>query len=419
MDSIRHLHSNPSNWLLESDLAPHVEGYVDYLRLGQYANTTIKTYVACIAHFARWKDQCCLELEHIDEEMVRRFIDEHLPCCDCPPPVCRSIYNLRPACRHLLRVLRDNAVIAEPKPQAAADDIEEELREFDAHMRRARGLAPKTRRDRIRIVRCLLRERFAEQPLELSALQPDEVRQFIAEQLKQPGTTARFRALASALRAYFRYRAGCGDHTDALASVIASPAEWSLGSLPQSLSDEEVDRLLKSFTPDLPSYRRGYAMVRCALDMGLRSGEIAKLALKDIDWQAGTVKLRRTKSRREDALPLPAVTGQAIVDYLRFERPRSANQAVFVRHIAPRGAPSGPDAVRRVIRDAYRRIGLTHGRSHALRHTVARRLLAQGSSLKEVADVLRHRSLNTSLIYAKLDSRRLLAVALPWPGSSS
>ena len=68
---------------------------------------------------------------------------------------------------------------------------------------------------------------------------------------------------------------------------------------------------------------------------------------------------------------------------------------------------------------AYRRIGLTHGRSHALRHTVARRLLAQGSSLKEVADVLRHRSLNTSLIYAKLDSRRLLAVALPWPGSSS
>jgi site-specific recombinase XerD len=72
-----------------------------------------------------------------------------------------------------------------------------------------------------------------------------------------------------------------------------------------------------------------------------------------------------------------------------------------------------------VIRDAYGRIGLTHGRSHALRHTIARRLLEQGSSLKEVADVLRHRSLNTSLIYAKLDSRRLVAVALPWPGSTS
>jgi integrase len=192
-----------------------------------------------------------------------------------------------------------------------------------------------------------------------------------------------------------------------------------LGSLPRSLTDDEAHRLLGSFTPDLPSYRRGYAMVRCALDLGLRSGEIAKLALSDIDWHTGTVTLRRTKSRREDVLPLPAATGQAIVDYLRFERPASENSAVFVRHIAPRDVPIGPDAVRRVIRDAYRRIGLMHSRTHALRHTVARRLLEHGSSLKEVADVLRHRSLNTSLIYAKLDNRRLLAVALPWPGSTS
>jgi len=81
--------------------------------------------------------------------------------------------------------------------------------------------------------------------------------------------------------------------------------------------------------------------------------------------------------------------------------------------------PIGVDAVRRVIRDAYRRIGLTHGRTHALRHTVASRLLDRGGSLKEVADVLRHRSLNTSLIYAKLDQPRLAAVALPWPGSAT
>lgn len=146
-------------------------------------------------------------------------------------------------------VLRDNAVIAEPKPQAGADDIEEELHRFDARMRRARGLASKTCRDHIRIVRCLLRVRFADQPLEFSALRPDEVRQFIAGQLKHSGTKSRTRALASGLRACFRYRAGCGDHTDALASVIGSPAEWSLGSLPQSLSDEEVNRLLESSTP--------------------------------------------------------------------------------------------------------------------------------------------------------------------------
>jgi len=90
-----------------------------------------------------------------------------------------------------------------------------------------------------------------------------------------------------------------------------------------------------------------------------------------------------------------------------------------VRCLAPHDVPIGVDAVRRVVRDAYRRIGLKHTRAHALRHTLACQLLNHGSSLKEVADVLRHRSLNTTLIYAKLDNRRLLAVALPWPGGVS
>jgi site-specific recombinase XerD len=92
---------------------------------------------------------------------------------------------------------------------------------------------------------------------------------------------------------------------------------------------------------------------------------------------------------------------------------------VFVRHVAPRDVPISAYAVHRIVRDAYHRIGIAHGRVHALRHTFVRQLLERGSSLKEVADVLRHRSLNTSLIYAKLDHRNLSAVALPWPGSMS
>ena len=116
---------------------------------------------------------------------------------------------------------------------------------------------------------------------------------------------------------------------------------------------------------------------------------------------------------------MPVVTGRALANYLRHERPATANPAIFVRRRAPRDQPIGVDAIRRVIRDAYRRIGLTHSRTHALRHTLACRLLAHGSSLKEVSDVLRHRSLNTSLIYAKLDNPKLVAVMLPWPRSAS
>jgi len=167
------------------------------------------------------------------------------------------------------------------------------------------------------------------------------------------------------------------------------------------------------------SQRRSAAIVRCALDLGLRSGEVARLSLDDIDWRAGTITLRHTKGRREDVLPLPATTGAAIAAYLKEERPKTRNRAVFVRHVAPRDQPIGPDLVRNTIRQAYARAGLPYTGSHLLRHTMANRLLAGGSSLKEVADVLRHRSLNTTLIYAKLDSRNLVEVALPWPGSAS
>ena len=417
MDTRFHLHPTPKGWLLDSELAPHIDAYVDYLKLGRYATTTTHRYLLCIAHFARWMSQCRYSLEQLDEVAVSQFLNDHLPHCDCPAPVCRFYRDLSAACGHLLRVLRENAIIAEPA--AMLELIDEELYHFDEHMRCVRGLAEGTRRGRLRIVRRLLLEQFTDQPVVISTLQPADVRQFVSSQLERCGSSANASALASALRAYFRYRTVCGDRVHALAGVIASPAHWSLASLPRSLSDEEIGCLLSSFTPDLPSPKRGYAMVRCALDIGLRTSEIAKLALADIDWQAGTVILRHTKSRREDILPLPAATGQAITDYLRFERPPTANPAVFVRCMAPRDVPIGPDAVRRVIRDAYHRIGLAHTRTHALRHSLARRLLEGGGSIKEVADVLRHRSLNTSLIYAKLDSRRLRAVALPWPGSGS
>jgi hypothetical protein len=123
-----------------------------------------------------------------------------------------------------------------------------------------------------------------------------------------------------------------------------------------------------------------------------------------IDWRAGKITLRRTKSRREDVLPLPATTAEAIAAYLQFERPKTCNRAVFVRHIAPRDEPVGPDMVRKTIRQAYARAGLPYTRSHLLRHTMANRLLA-GFFARRV-DVLRHRPLNTLISAADSRTRR-------------
>jgi integrase len=201
--------------------------------------------------------------------------------------------------------------------------------------------------------------------------------------------------------------------------VISSPVQWKLATLPRALKPDEIERLLASFTAVRRWPKRGYAIVRCALDIGLRAGEIAHLMLDDIDWRAGTVTLRGTKSLRQDILPLPIETGLALADYLQHERPITSNPAIFRHHMASRDQPISSSAVQKVITRACRRIGLMHSSAHAFRHTLACRLVENGSSLKEVADILRHRSLNTTMIYAKLDTPKLSAVALPWPGSQS
>lgn len=417
MDAIRCSDSASDRWLLNSELAPHVDSFIKCLTQHGYARYTIRRYVRCIAHFALWTTKSRVAITGFDERCVRRFLDHHLPRCNCPKPVTRWRNDLHAALKHLLRMLRANAVIAECT--RALTPVDEELRCFDEHMERVRGLAPKTRHMRVHVVRRFLASQFADRTIVMSAIAPEDVRRFVAGQLefyKSPGSG---NVPATALRSYFRYRAACGDRMHALAAAVTSPANWQMASLPQALSGEEVARLIASLRFESHSARRTCAMVRCALDMGLRTSEIAKLELSNIDWSDGTVTLSRTKSRREDVLPLPVATGRAIAAYLKFERPQTTNRAVFVRLDAPRDQPIGPDVVRKAIRQAYTRAGLPYTRSHLLRHTLASRLLDGGGSLKEVADVLRHRSLNTTLIYAKLDSRKLAAVALPWPGCTS
>ena len=413
MNSTRRLHRKSTDWLLESQLAPYIDTFTHYLSERCYASHTIGTYLGCVAHFGRWMSQCRLDIHRIDEAVVRQFLDDHLPRCDCAIAVRRTRRDLRAALRHLLVILRSKAVIAERAPETTP--VDEELRRFDEHMDHARGLAPGTRRLYLRTVHRLLFEQYGDRPIVISAIEPEDLRQFVARQSELYSTPGSAGSLISALRGYFRFRAACGDQVHALIGVVSYPANWQLASLPKALSSAEVERLVDSLGWEGPSARRANAMVRCALDLGLRCGEIATLALENINWRDGTITLRKTKSRREDILPLPQATGRAIADYLQHERPQTISRAVFVRLNAPCDKPIGPDCVRKVIRQAYARAGLPYTRAHLLRHTIASRLLAGGSSLKEVADLLRHRSLNTTLIYAKLDSRNLAAVALPWP----
>jgi len=274
-----------------------------------------------------------------------------------------------------------------------------------------KGLTASTRRRRVVMLRPL-----ASMPNETGLPTPDQLRQFLRDELSRV-SPASAGVTTTAVRSYLRFRAFEGDRVEHLLPIVGSPANWRLAPLPQTLNQSEVRRLLDAFPPGLPSRLRCYAIVRCLVDLGLRSSEAIALELDHIDWTAGTIRICKAKSRRADILPLPQVTGAAIAEYIRSERPQTSSRRIFVRHLAPVEVPVAAGVVRRTVREAYRRAGLPHTRVHILRHTLASRLLNSGGTLKEVADLLRHRALDTSLIYAKVDFGHLSAVAMPWPGS--
>ena len=402
--------------LTGSVLGPYVAQYCGYLRDRRYAAQTRHIYLGCIAHFAHWLAAERFGPEGADEHAGRRFIGGHLPHCDCPPPVRRKPHEIRAALSHLHRVLR--ACGALPALPGCAGPIGSELTAFDRHMDAVRGLAASTRRQRVQVVGRFLAERFGSGPLALADVTAADLSRFVLGSGKRR-SAGTIRVMAGALRCYLRFRGLAGDPVGALAGTIPTAAHWRLAGLPDVFSQAQIDQLLGSFDETVPSCKRAYAMVRCLADLGLRAGEVARLRLDDLDWRAGTLRVAQGKSRRTDVLPLPVETGRAIADYLRAERPQTTSRAVFVRHVAPYDEPLKRGVVRRAVLEAYRRCGWTHTRVHTLRHSVASRLLRQGTPLKEIADVLRHRSLDTSAIYAKVDDVRLAAVALPWPGRAA
>ncbi|MER9874972.1 site-specific integrase [Mesorhizobium sp. M0195] len=408
------LQPQPRAWLEGSILRPYVSQYGEHLLRRRYAPNTQRVYLCCIAHFAYWLTQEGYDLEAIGQGAVMRFLSEHLPACACSDPVRRLRHELQAALGHLLEVLEAGGVVLQYP--ARNSTIEQELTRFDAHMRDVRGLADNTRRKRCRVVGGFLVEHFGEQPISLATVNAASIRRFVlGKQGRRPTTVA---AIGVIIGCYLRFRSMFGDRVSELKAAIPRVAHWRVASLPEVLTGAEIDELLRSFDQAFPSRLRAYAMVRCLIDLGLRSSEVVKLQLDDINWADGTIKLVGTKSRRADALPLPSETGAAIAAYLHEERPATSNRAIFVRHVAPYDEPITTKSVKRAVLAGYRRCGWTRTGVHILRHSMASRLLRAGAPMKEIADILRHRSLDTSAIYAKVDLTNLAAVALPWPGSA-
>jgi site-specific recombinase XerD len=298
--------------------------------------------------------------------------------------------------------------------------VQEELDRFDIYLEKVCGLASTTRLLRLHYLRKFLTSVFKCGLIDLALLKPRDIEQFVTRH-GEGCTRGSIQVICSCLRTYLRFRAFQGDRTEALKAAVPRIPCWRLASLPKALTDQELKQFLAAFDRSTAKGPRNYAMARCLVDLGLRAGEVARLKLENFDWRQGTVRIVGAKGGRADILPLPVETGRAIVQYIRKTRAKCTSGMLFVRHMAPLDRPLTAEIVRWAMRCAYTRAGLsrTWPGSHALRHSFACRLINAGASLKEIADVLRHRSLNTTAIYTKVDLKRLTAVALPWPGRMS
>ena len=288
---------------------------------------------------------------------------------------------------------------------------------YTHHQRRTRGLRPQTLRNRAWFVRRLVRAALGTDPIDPSRLTPADVAAFITS-LRHRFSPGSMRTVRSSLRSFFRFLRFEGFCGDALEAALPTVAHWRLATLPRSLTEQQVEQVFASFDAPTPCRQRDQTIVQCLSTLGLRPGEVAGLCLDDIDWRNGTLQIRARKNRRGAVLPLPRVVGQALVAYLSGERPATDQRRVFVQHLGDRrGEPLSSPAVSAVVVRALRRAAVYTPLAgpYVFRHTVASRMVREGASLKEVADVLGHRSLDTTMIYAKLDLPRLREVALPWP----
>jgi len=287
-----------------------------------------------------------------------------------------------------------------------------ELRAFTKYMRVEQGLSPTTIAGRDEQIRWFCAS-LPSQVRSLDAVTLAHVDAFLRAQAQRGWSRRSLHTLGGSLRSFFRYAASQRWCRSDLASGIELPRLYALEHVPRAPSVEEVGRLLKdTASSDDPVNIRDHAILSLLIYYGLRRGEVERLTLDDLDWVAETIHVTRPKQRRAQCYPMSVPVGEAILRYLRLARPRCSHRALFLTIQAPFRPLSGP-SITFMVRKRLTKQGvqLNWRGAHCLRHACASQLLDAGFTLKQIADHLGHRSMETTRIYTKIDLHGLRQVA--------
>lgn len=388
-------------------LGPQVEGYEAWLVQRGYTPGTVRNMLKDLGQVGRWLMVEELEAAQFDEQRVAAFIAARRAAGYRRVPGPRAMAPL-------LSYLREVNIAAEAAPLVTPMGVL--LAQYRSWLVGERGLAPTTvLRYENAARRFLTEQAMVDGVFTPTRLSGSDVNVFLLRECARVSAGSAKGRVAE-LRSVLRFLYLQEITPLRLGTAVPPVGGWRLATLPPpAMSTTDVQLLLDSCERGTPVGVRDFAMMMLVARLGLRSIEIARLELRDVDWRAGELVVRG-KARRHDRLPLPAEVGEALVAYLSGGRNPADAAHLFLTCRAPRG-PIRADLVGDVVERACLRAGVPHVGPHRLRHALAGELLRQGAGLVAISQVLRHRDLATTALYAKVDLAALRQVAQPWPGT--
>lgn len=374
-----------------------------------YTPLSAANQVRLMRHLSIWLEERGLDAAGLLPEVIEAYLDDRraggYTCW-------LSVDGLMP----VLTCLRGLGVAPVPVRPDSSGPLDELVERYRRYLVEERGLVATTVRYYLAEARTFLVGWVDDAGSRLGELGAAQVTGFVVDQCARRGVGSA-KILVTVLRSLLRFLLLDGSVPVDLSGAVPAVAGWRGSRLPKAISAAEVAALLASCGRQRPSVgRRDRAVLLLLVRLGLRAGEVAGLRLDDLDWRRGEIIIRG-KGRRDERLPLPVDVGEAVVDYLRRDRPALATRAVFIRTRAPH-SPMTAGSVKAVVRLAATRAGLRGISAHRLRHTAATQMLRARAPLAEVGQVLRHRSAATTAIYAKVDRDRLRDLAPAWPGAT-
>jgi site-specific recombinase XerD len=388
-------------------LAPYAGGIAEELtRLG-FTLLSARDQLRLAMCLSRWLAVSGLDTTALDEARVDAFLAARRA-------LGYTAYLTPKALGPLLAYLRRIGVAPQPSLPGPPVGWQRLLEEFRRYLLVERGLKVEVARGYVDSVRPFV-VGVAGEGTRPGRVTAGEVSAFLVAESRRvtPKTVQR---TATAMRSLLRFWHLEGVISSSLVDAVPKVANRRPG-LPRAVKPEQVRALVDSCDRSCAGGLRDAAMLMVLSRLGLRAGEVAGLRLEDIDWRVGLVTVRG-KGNRRDQLPLPADVGERVVTYLRDGRPATAlDRSVFIRIKAPHRGLSAA-GVTQAVAAAGRRAGLGTIYAHRLRHTAATVMLSEGASLAEIGQVLRHRRLLTTAVYAKVDIEALRALARPWAGAS-